>query len=62
MNINKMYQEVYSALVDSGLATKLNKSIYMDIDGNVTARNKTFGTKCTQTLDHPDMCIVVDEV
>ena len=61
-NINKMYDEVYEALVESGLATQLNESIYMDRIGNVATKHEAFGAKCTHTLDHPDMCLVVDEV
>ena len=58
-----MYDEVYEALVDTGVATKLDHPVYMDRDYNVvTDQRKCFGTKITHSLDHPDLCIVVDEV
>ena len=62
-NIGKMYDEVYAALVDTGAATKLDEPVYMDRDCNIAVNpDEYFGTKCTHLLDHPDLCIVVDEV
>ena len=61
-NVHKMYEEVYEALVDCGVATKVDDPVYMDRDYNVTSQLDGFGTKCTHTLDHPELCIVVDEV
>eukprot|EP00957_Ditylum_brightwellii_P098401 7497117-Ditylum_brightwellii.AAC.1 len=58
-----MYDEVYQALVDCGAATSLDVPVYMDCDGNkVAAQSQAFGCKCTHVIDHPWMCLVVDEV
>ena len=62
-NIGKMYDEVYAALEDTGIATKLDDPVYMDREYNVVSNQiEAFGTRCTHSLDHPDLCIVVDEV
>ena len=62
-NIDKMYDEVYQALVDCGAATSLDVPVYMDRDGNkVASQSQAFGCKCTHVIDHPWMCLVVDEV
>ena len=62
-NISKMYDEVYEALVECGVASQLNTPVYMDREGNsVIGNTDAFGVKCTHVLDNPDMCLVVDEV
>jgi len=58
-----MYDEVYEALVEYGVASKIDVPLYMDRDGNSTAsQSEAFGCKCTHRIDHPSMCLVVDEV
>ena len=61
-NIMKMYDEVYEAMTESGVATKLDDPVCMDRDSNITSQEQCFGTQCTHTLDHPHYCLVVDEV
>ena len=62
-NMAKMYDDVYLAMVECGVAEKLEIPIFMDRDGNPTEDDsKIFGVKCTHTITHPDMCLVVDEV
>ena len=60
-NTKKMYDEVYEALTECGVATKLDNPIYMDPDYNITSQTQSFGTNCTHTIDHPHYCFV-DEV
>ena len=58
-----MYDDVYEAVVDCGVASKLQQPTYMDRDGNTTTNmDKAFGLPCTHAINHPDMCLVVDEV
>ena len=61
-NIKKMYDEVYEAMTESGVARKLDNPIYMDREYNVTSPGQSFGTECTHSIEHPNYCLVVDEV
>ena len=61
-NIKKMYDEVYEAMTECGVAKKLDNPIYMDRDYNITSQMHSFGTLCTHTLENPQYCLVVDEV
>ena len=62
-NMEKMYDEIYDAFVECGVAIKLDVPVLMDAKGNtVTDPLDAFGTKCTHKLMHPDICLVVDEV
>ena len=62
-NINKMYSEVYEAMVECGAASKLDTAVYMDRDGSIVSNKvESFGMKVTHSLDNPHISLVVDEV
>jgi len=62
-NMNKMYDEVYDAMVECKVASKHPQPIYKNADGNIAIDWKEkFGMPCTHNIDHPEMCLVVDEV
>ena len=62
-NINKMYDEVYGALVECNVASKYEIPIYTTNNGSIaTEWEEKFGLPCTHKIDHPEMCLVVDEV
>jgi hypothetical protein len=62
-NMNKMYNEVYDAMEECGVASKCNELMYAKNDGSIaTEWNDKFGLPCTHQIDHPQMCLVVDEV
>jgi len=63
-NFAKMYDEVYDAMVECGVASVLPEPVYMNRDGDDTTTNikEAFGLPCTHKIIHPDMCLVVDEV
>ena len=56
-NFAKMYDDVYEAMVDCGVASKLQQPTYMDRDGNtITNMDRVYGLPCTHVINHPDMC------
>ena len=62
-NLNKMYDEVYDAMVECHVASKYDTPIYTTNNGSIaTEWNTKFGLPCTHKIDHPEMCLVVDEV
>lgn len=62
-NINKMYEEVYAAMTECKVASILEKPQYFTVDGEVAKTdNEKFGLPCTHMINHPEMCLVVDEV
>ena len=62
-NFAQMYDEVYEAMVDAGVAKKLEEPMWVDMEGNATDEENAFGKKkATHTLTRPDMVIFVDEV
>ena len=62
-NMNKMYDDVYDAMVECKVASKHMHPVYENRDGGVATNwNDKFGMPCTHKIDHPEMCLVVDEV
>ncbi len=57
-----MYDEVYEAMEECGVAICNQQPILMDRMGVKCDTDGLFGLPCTHTLKHPDMCLVVDEV
>ena len=57
-----MYDEVYDAMVEAGVAKKLEVPIWVDQDGNACEEIQAFGRKATHELTRPDMVVFVDEV
>ena len=62
-NMNKMYNEVYEAMLECKVASKRMHPVYETADGTpATEWKDVFGIPCTHKIDHPEMCLVVDEV
>jgi hypothetical protein len=59
---NRMYKDVEEELVAAGLAVKLESPIWMDGNGVEVEEEKAIGMKVATKLNHPDMCVVMDEV
>jgi hypothetical protein len=62
-NMLEMYNEVYSHLVEEGLAVKHPEPTWRDGNGDVVVEERlAFGLKSSFELIHPDWLIFVDEV
>ena len=62
-NINKMYDEVYDAMVECKVVSKYDTSIFATNNDSIATKwNQKFGLPCTNKIDCPDMCTVVDGV
>jgi len=62
-NMNKMYNEVYEAMTECKVASKRNHPVYETVDGSPASDwNEKFGIPCSHKIEHPEMCLVVDEV
>ena len=62
-NMNKMYNEVYKTMTECKVALKQIHPVYETVDWRpATDWNAKFGIPCTHKIDHPEMCLVVDEV
>ena len=62
-NFTQMYDKVYDAMVEAGVAKKLDKPKWVDVDGNEGEEAQTFRKrKATHTLTRPNMVVFVDEV
>ena len=62
-NFSQIYDEVYEAMVDAGVAKKLEEPMWFDMEGNTTKEENVFGKrKATHMLTRPDMVVFVDEV
>jgi len=57
-----MYDEVYDAMVEAGVAKKLEEPMWVNMEGQVCEKEEAFGRKATHTLTRPDMVLFVDEV
>jgi hypothetical protein len=61
--MEEMYEEVYSSLVDSGLAVKHETSYWRNEAGDIVElQQDAYGYKSKYELIHPSWLIVVDEV
>jgi len=63
-NFMTMYEEMYEAMVQSGVAIKQNKEVVVDRDGKVVQRSEdlAFEKKNKYLLLHPDLVLFIDEV
>ena len=61
-NFTNMYNHAIDAMVDAGLAIKLDEPVWMDRSGYVCSEEDAFGCKVHYQLLRPDMCICGDEV
>jgi hypothetical protein len=57
-----MYDDVYDAMVEAGVAKKLDEPIWVNNEGIETDEKDAFGRKATHALCHPDYVVFVDEV
>ena len=61
-NFVDMYDGLYEAMEEAGVAEKLDDSVWLDEEGNDTEKNKALGRQATHYLIHPDCVIFIDEV
>ena len=57
-----MYDEVYDAMEECGVALKLDHPVFQDEKGSICDERSSFGLKITHNTIHPEMYRVVDEV
>ena len=58
-----MYDEVYDAMVECKYTSRYDTPIYSTNNGSIATKwSQKFGLHCTHKIDHPEMCLVVDEV
>ena len=57
-----MYDLVYQEMEISGVATELEKPIYMDRVGNFVEKENAYGLKVTHRITHPQYILHGDEV
>jgi hypothetical protein len=54
-NFEVMYHEVYEAMVQSGVAIKVDEAVFVNADGNIAqSSDNAVGWKMTYLLTHPD--------
>ena len=61
-NFSNMYNHAIDAMVEAGIAVKLDVPVWMDRNGNVCSEEDAFGCKIHHKLLRPDMCVCGDEV
>jgi len=62
LNMKEMYDEVYSSLVECGLAVKHDQPVWRDDAGEAVNEEKAVGLESQFELIHPKYLIFVDEV
>jgi hypothetical protein len=61
-HFKNMYDTIYEAMVECGVAEKLNDEVMYDIDGIETDdENKMFGRRTKYKMLKPERCLFVDE-
>ncbi len=62
-NFELMYNEVYEAMVEAGIASKLDTPTWFDKSGNIVEEEgDAFGLQSKYILLRPDLLLFVDEV
>jgi len=62
LNMKEMYDEVYTSLVDSGLAIKHDVPVWRNDAGEVVNKENSVGCESKYELVHPNLLLFVDEV
>ena len=57
-----MYDMVYAAMVECGIAIMLDHKVWVDKAGHITNKENAFGCKTCYLLTCPEMVLFVDEV
>ena len=57
-----MYDEVYDAMEECGVALKLDHPVFQDEKGSICDERSSFGLKITHNTIHPEMYRVVHDV
>lgn len=57
-----MYDQCYNEIVVTGVAIKLKEPVWMDRDGVECEEAQDYFCKVTHVVDHPEYCLVDDEV
>jgi len=61
-NFSQMYTQVYEQMVEAKVSIELPDPVWMNDDGKGVLEEEATGCKVTHDLEHPEMCIVMDEV
>jgi hypothetical protein len=62
-NFEAMYEEVYEAMVESGVASKFDEEQFLDSEGNIVEKEEdAFGRKTKYLLTRPEYVFFVDDV
>ncbi len=56
-----MYDIMYDEMVDTGVAEKLDTSMFMNQKGEIVEEFNGFGRKVDTKLTHPEYCLFADE-
>ncbi len=60
-NISQMYDIMYDEMVDTGVAEKLDTSMFMNQKGEIVEKFNGFGRKVDTKLTHPEYCLFADK-
>jgi hypothetical protein len=59
--IAQMYDVIYDAFVEAGIASKLDEKVYMDRQRNIVTEDLKYGEKIDIDLHYPEMLFFADE-
>jgi len=63
LNFNMIYNDIYSLMAETGIATKLDTACYFDKSWQtVESKDEAYGRKSEYMLMHPEKFFFVDEV
>ena len=58
-----MYNDIYSLMAESGIATKLDPACYFDKSGQIVeSKDDAYGRKSEYMLMHPEKFFFIDKV
>ena len=60
-NFRQMYEHIIKELVQAKIATKLNKPVWQDADGNTVEEDNVLGCRVLHKIIKPKWCVVGDE-
>ena len=56
-----MYDVIYNQFLETGVARKIESSVYLDRSGNIVQKDLKFGEACDIEIIHPDYILFGDE-
>ena len=61
-NFSDMYKHNYTEMEEAKVAELLASPQWMDKEGKIVEESEAYGCKATHRLNHPEYCVVLDEV